>query len=443
MNQEEYEKKLQRQENRKKMKEEKNRERLEEYKELNKRKEEQRKRAEEAAIKLGKKKSEWYTNPYYLTFGGLGLLLIYVVIMLFINRAPPLNKTPVIDLKKIEEHNQNTPWSQGQSTFWQGATLADAKGLFRSAFSSHSNLMQCAIDKNTVIPEKFDTRTQWPKCTTQVTEQGKKCAAGYAISLAQTFAERTCIAKGAETVTPLSAQELISCDNRNEGCKGGYLNHALDYMVNPGLATEDCMKYTGLSTTKCIDMCDTPKRELLGSFCVVFGEEDIKREILANGPVVGTMEIYTDFLNYKKGVYDHGEDVPKFSGYHTVQIIGWGVDNGEEGEDGLPSTGNKYWLVKNSWGQDWGINGVAKVLISEGERKLSFEKYSFGLKTKEEIQKATAKAQEAKKEQEEQKKKQETPEDIPDTNLDDDKKDAKKEEPKADGSDEKKDEEKK
>ena len=31
-------------------------------------------------------------------------------------------------------------------------------------------------------------------------------------------------------------------------------------------------------------------------------EDDIKREIMVNGPVVGTMEIYTDFLNYKKGV---------------------------------------------------------------------------------------------------------------------------------------------
>ena len=64
-----------------------------------------KKRAEEAAIKLGKKNNEWYTNPYYLTFLALGGLLIYVIVMLFINKAPPLNKTPVIDLKKIEEHN--------------------------------------------------------------------------------------------------------------------------------------------------------------------------------------------------------------------------------------------------------------------------------------------------------------------------------------------------
>ena len=196
MNQEEYEKKLKRQEDRKKQKEERNREKLEEYKELNQRKKEQQKRAEEAALKLGKKKNEWYTNPYYLTFLALGGLLIYVIVMLFINKAPPLNKTPVIDLKKIEEHNQNTPWAQGQSTFWEGATLADAKNLFKSAFSSHSNLMQCAVDKTLTIPDKFDTRTQWPKCTTPVENQGKKCAGAYAIAMAQSFSERLCIAKG-------------------------------------------------------------------------------------------------------------------------------------------------------------------------------------------------------------------------------------------------------
>ena len=425
MSQEEVEKNKKIEE-RKRQKEESRREKIEEYKEVSKRKEKQRRLAEEASIKLGKKKSSWYTNPYYLTFGGLGILFVYVMVMLFLNRQPPLNKTPVIDEKKIAEHNAQTPWFQGASTFWQGATLADAKKIFTTAFSSHSNLLQCVVDEKLDIPEKFDVRTKWPKCYMGPVDQNRKCDGSYAIALAQAFSERECIARGGEELTKYSAQELLSCDPKNEGCRGGYLNNALEYMIQTGLAPEDCMKYTGNFTTKCIEMCDNPKRSKLASDCVVFGEQDIKREIMTNGPVVGVMEMYTDFLNYKKGVYEHGEDVPKFSGYHAVKIIGWGVDSGEEGQDEGPSTGNKYWLVQNTWGEDWGIKGVAKVLVSEGENRLSFEKFVFGLKTKEEVAKAQAKAQAEKKAEQEQKKPSE-PADIPDTNLDEEPKKPKEE----------------
>ena len=97
---------------------------------------------------------------------------------------------------------------------------------------------------------------------------------------------------------------------------------------------------------------------------------------MKNGPVVSSMEVYTDFLSYKTGVYSKGEDIPKFSGYHTIKIVGWGVEDGSEDE---PNKGNKYWIIENSWGQDWGLNGYAKV--SEGQN-LFFEQYAYSILTK-------------------------------------------------------------
>ena len=70
--------------------------RKEEYKLAEQRKREQERIAAEL-LEKGKKKSEWWQNPYYLTFGGLGLLMVYIIVMLFLNQAPPLHKTPVID----------------------------------------------------------------------------------------------------------------------------------------------------------------------------------------------------------------------------------------------------------------------------------------------------------------------------------------------------------
>lgn len=387
----------------------------EEYKLADERKAKQKKIAEELLEKQ-KKKSEWYTNPYYLTFGGLGALMLYVIVMLFLNQTPPLHKTPVIDEKKIEEHNQSFPWSQGPSSFWEGATLADAKRIFTTTFSNKSNLHQCHPDESTPIPDKFDAREVWPDCMHKPVNQNRKCDGSYAIALTQTLAERECIASKDHKLKTFSAQELLSCEKLNQGCRGGSLNTALDYLVKTGVAGEECFPYKGTNDVTCDQMCATPEREKLGNYCIVLGEEAIKREIIKNGPVVSVMQVYSDFLNYKSKIYIKGDDVPRFSGYIAVKIIGWGVGDESEGE-----TGEGYWLVQPSWGADWGENGVAKI----GEKQqFLYEEYAYSLQTTEQILQLQMAAQAAQQAQQAKAKEGEAPkvEDIPDMNLDDDKK---------------------
>jgi len=93
--------------------------------------------------------------------------------MLFLNQQAPLNKTMVIDDKRMEEHNQNFPWSQGANKFFEGATLADAKKIINTSFASHSNLVRCSVDDSVTIPESFDSRVQWPNCVLPVGNQQK------------------------------------------------------------------------------------------------------------------------------------------------------------------------------------------------------------------------------------------------------------------------------
>lgn len=108
---------------------------------------------------------------YYIVFGVLGALMLYVVVTLFMNQAPSLTKTATIDDNRIEEHNQNFPWRQGANKFFEGTTLADAKKLINSSFASHSNLVRCSVDDSVVPPESFDVRSQWPKCVLPVGNQ--------------------------------------------------------------------------------------------------------------------------------------------------------------------------------------------------------------------------------------------------------------------------------
>jgi len=75
---------------------------------------------------------------------------------------------------------------------------------------------------------------------------------------------------------------------------------------------------------------------------------------MTNGPVEAAFSVYADFLVYKTGVYKHTSG--SMLGGHAVKILGWGV------EDSTP-----YWLVVNSWNEDWGDMGFFKILRGKDE----------------------------------------------------------------------------
>jgi len=326
---------------------------------------------------------------YYISFGVLGAIILYVVVMLFLNQSPPLHKVPTIDDKRIEEHNQNFPWRQGPNKFFEGTTLADAKKIINTSFSSHPNLVRCQTDDSIVPPDSFDFRHNWPNCALPVGNQQKTCGSSYALALAQTTAERLCINSKSQKLTNLSSQEVLSCDVSNQGCKGGQLNLALDYIRHHGLIEETCLPYqaeTEIFKPNCDKPCENPIRHKIESYCLLYGEEDIKREIYKNGPVVSTMHVYADILTYKGGIYQKGDDVPRFSQFQTIKIVGWGIESGTDLE---PNKGNKYWIIQNSWGDDWGNDGYAKISLGQ---ELFFDQYAYAIKVRSELETAKPKS---------------------------------------------------
>ncbi|XP_059146475.1 cathepsin B-like cysteine proteinase, partial [Physella acuta] len=75
-------------------------------------------------------------------------------------------------------------------------------------------------------------------------------------------------------------------------------------------------------------------------------------------PVTAAFDVYSDFLSYKTGVYKH--TTGSYEGGHAVKIIGYGTENGQD-----------YWLVANSWNEDWGDKGFFK--IAKGKNECSIE----------------------------------------------------------------------
>jgi C1A family cysteine protease len=70
--------------------------------------------------------------------------------------------------------------------------------------------------------------------------------------------------------------------------------------------------------------------------------EELKRDLITYGPVVATMNVDSCLILYGGGVFN--EETAKDGPYHLVLIIGWDDEK-------------KAWLVKNSFGEEWGEKG--------------------------------------------------------------------------------------
>lgn len=202
------------------------------------------------------------------------------------------------------------------------------------------------------IPESFDARVQWPGCIGPIRSQGQ-CGGCYAFAAAEVLSDRFCIANS-QLRPPqfqLSSQAIISCSpSPNRGCVGGYVPSTWTYLESVGIPTESCYPYTseGGTASRCnAGSCSdgTPYKVYKArqnSTRQLQGVSTIQTEIMTNGPVHATMNVYQDFFVYRSGVYkqSYGSD----TGLHSIKIIGWGTD---------PSAG-PYWICANSWGTSWG-----------------------------------------------------------------------------------------
>lgn len=152
----------------------------------------------------------------------------------------------------------------------------------------------------------------------------------------------------------LSEQQLVDCAGafNNFGCNGGLPSQAFEYIkYTGGLDTEEGYPYTGKD-----EVCKFSSKnvgvQVIDSVNITLGAEDeLKYAVGLVRPVSIAYEVVSGFKLYETGVYTSSEcgrnptDVN-----HAVLAVGYGVENG------IP-----YWLIKNSWGEDWGDHGYFKM----------------------------------------------------------------------------------
>jgi len=153
----------------------------------------------------------------------------------------------------------------------------------------------------------------------------------------------------------LSEQNLVDCSQKegNMGCMGGLMDNAFKYVkINGGIDTEASYPYTAKNGKTCLYNATNSGATLTSWVDVTTGSEaDLQKAVATVGPISVAIDAsHPKFHFYKKGVYHD----PKCSSVHLdhgVLAVGYGTAKLENGK------AKDFWLVKNSWGKTWGMDG--------------------------------------------------------------------------------------
>jgi len=323
-----------------------------------------------AAVAGRKPKKMSKTSEYMLWIGGTVGLIVAAMIMLVINPDRGPFQIPVNDPHIIDHINRNAKsWRAKGSTFFEGWTIGDAKLLEGVSVSPMGgSVPPCVQPPGIELPESFDARERWPTCFSNPLYHMGNCTASWAIATASALSNRFCIADpGTHGELMLSPQQLLSCDTLNRACEGGDLDTAWNFVEQQGLVSEICFPYQADSSVPCSAQCagETPLRA--ASHCMLDTMRAIKQEILQNGPVVGAVFLVNDFLVYKGGLYSEIRTATPLLDRHrqrilqAVKMLGWGSVRNPKGEI------KNYWIIENSFGEDWGEHGYARIASDSNE----------------------------------------------------------------------------
>jgi len=169
------------------------------------------------------------------------------------------------------------------------------------------------------------------------------------------------------SVGRLSEQELVDCSTKDYGCNGGMMHTAFDYIIeNGGLYDNNDYKYIA-ETQNCSKPMNISKVNGSGmskyKFVIPNSILDMKLSVLQNPVTIAVDADNIYFRFYKEGIIDVPMNVSKTLN-HAVLLVGYDYD--DQGE---------YWIIQNSWGKKWGINGFCKIRIQPDEGTLLCQSY--------------------------------------------------------------------
>jgi len=201
------------------------------------------------------------------------------------------------------------------------------------------------------LPPSFDWRDNGGDWLTPIREQGDLCQADFAFAAIAAVEFTLNRAAGDPDRDPdLSEQILLSCSSSGD-CSGGSASDALDWLLTDGTVEEGCLPYAADDTKPCADACaswpaDAWKITGHGDGGGDLSTDALRARLIAEGPLVVGLDVYTDLLTHPGGVYSHATGV--LEGQAAMLLVGFDDVEGA-------------WIARSSWGADWGEAGWLRI----------------------------------------------------------------------------------
>eukprot|EP01023_Acetabularia_acetabulum_P021978 TRINITY_DN2171_c0_g1_i4.p1 TRINITY_DN2171_c0_g1~~TRINITY_DN2171_c0_g1_i4.p1 ORF type:complete len:345 (+),score=54.28 TRINITY_DN2171_c0_g1_i4:133-1167(+) len=122
----------------------------------------------------------------------------------------------------------------------------------------------------------------------------------------------------------LSEQELVDCDKNDNGCYGGLMDTAFEWIIkNQGVDTEDDYRYEGMEGKCQVDKVQTHAVSIQGYQDVPENNETAMMQVVRHQPLSVAIEADTkSFQLYKGGVYRNPGCGTALD--HGVTVVGYG-----------------------------------------------------------------------------------------------------------------------
>jgi C1A family cysteine protease len=273
---------------------------------------------------------------------------------------------------QYEIKSQGAGWTAGETSISK-LPLNEQKRRLGLFLPTISPLVETLSDDDSLmkiqaeaLPSSLDWRNNGGNFVTPVRDQGS-CGSCWAFATAGALESASLKANSTPNKDlDLAEQILVSCSGAGD-CDGGYIDEASTFIEDTGLPFETCYPYTEQNGF-CGNACSSWQFSTykINSWRWVNTTnptiEGLKNALYSFGPLVTMMSVYYDFYSYKSGVYKHvsGQN----QGYHAVLMVGYN-DTGQ------------YFIVKNSWGDNWGESGYFKIAYSELSNEVTFGSWTI------------------------------------------------------------------
>ena len=204
------------------------------------------------------------------------------------------------------------------------------------------------------LPSSFDWRDQ--NAVTPVKDQGD-CGSCWAFASIAALESLSIIETGA-SAPDYSEQFPVSYNLTNAGCNGGRMDSVAKFYKRIGTVFDACLPYRG-DDRKFPFPCSGWQDDVAGidKWKFVARTVNALKTAVYENPIAVGYYVYSDFTYYESGVYEYVSG--KLFGGHAVLIVGW--DDLEE-----------CFIVKNSWGEDWGEDGYFRIAYSQVTNQVRF-----------------------------------------------------------------------